>query len=111
MCCLDFKNAFLHADGFSRDVLLRAPEVWDTKNTHRVWKLGSPARSVNGAPVAIHRPLRKFLMKSEDSLALAALRFEASSFDPRFFTGFGDARGAVGAIRRLDSLAFRGHTY
>ena len=33
---LDIKNAFLQADGFDRDVLLRAPCAWNSKDSRRV---------------------------------------------------------------------------
>ena len=40
---LDIKNASLQADGSDRDVLLRAPCEWNSKNSRRVWKLRAPA--------------------------------------------------------------------
>ena len=67
---LDIKNAFLQADGFDRGVFLRAPREWNSKESRRVWKLQAPAYGLIDAPVAAHRPLRKYLLNSVLSLPL-----------------------------------------
>ena len=55
LCSLDVKYAFLQADGFERDVFLRAPMEWDPPCNERVWKRKAPAYGLNDAAVAFHR--------------------------------------------------------
>ena len=80
---LDIKNACLQADGLDCDVFLRAPCAWNSKDSRRVWKLRAPAYRLNYAPVAIHRPLHKYLVNSVDPPSTVGRRLGASSFDPR----------------------------
>ena len=61
---LDIKNACPQADGFDREVYLRASCEWAPKDGRRVWKLRAPAYGLNDAPVAFHRPLPKNLVDS-----------------------------------------------
>ena len=78
----DIKNALLEADGFGRGAPVRAPCEWNSKHGCRVWRLRAPAYGLNEAPVPPHRPLRRKLANSAESLTLVGLRVEASSFDP-----------------------------
>ena len=58
---LDIKEASLQADVFGRDVFIQFPPVWLPGDSRRVWKLNAPAYSMNNAPVAFHRPLKRYL--------------------------------------------------
>ena len=98
ICSQDIKNAFLLADGFGRDVYLRAPCVWNSKKTRRVWILIAPAYGLNDAPVAFRRSLRIFLVNSVESLASVGLRCGVSPFDPRLYFVYNRSGSAVGAI-------------
>ena len=82
---LAIKNACLRADGMYRVVCERAPCEWDSKNSRRVWTLRAPAYGLNDAQVAIHRPLREYLVNPVESFSGVGLRFGASSFAPRLF--------------------------
>ena len=75
---LDIKNACLQADVFGREVYLRAPRGWNSKDARRVWKLRAPAYGLNDAPAVFHRSLRKYSANSVESLSSAGLRFEVS---------------------------------
>ena len=102
---LETKNAFLQADGFGRDVLLRAPCEWNSKESRRVWKLQAPAYGLNDAPAAFRRPLRKYLVNSVHSLSTVGLRFEVSSFDRWLHFVYRKLGSAVGAITtHIDDL-------
>ena len=84
-------------------------QLWNSSDTRRVWKLRAPAYGLNDAPVAVHRPLRKYSVNSAESLPSAGLRFEASSFDPRLFYVFRKSGEAIGAIAtRIDGILGRG---
>ena len=98
MWTLDIKNAFLQADGFDRDVYLRAPCRWNTKGNRRAWRLRAPAYGLNDATVATHRPPRRYLVNSVELPPGVGLRSEVSSFGPRLYDIFRESGGAVGAI-------------
>ena len=72
---LDFKNAFLKADGFGRGVFPRSPAGRDPGSTRRVCKLRKPAYSLNDAPAAFQSALQRYFLNSGDSLARAAFNF------------------------------------
>ena len=57
---LDIKNAFLQADGFDREVYLRAPCGWNSKDVRRIWRLRAPAFARNDAPVRPVGPAQVF---------------------------------------------------
>ena len=82
MWSLGIKNAFLQADGIGREVYVRAPCEWTSKDGRRNWGLRAPANGDNGAPVAFHRPLKKNLVNSEGSFRRVGPRFEAAPSDP-----------------------------
>ena len=96
--CPDIKNACLQADGFDRDVYLRAPCDWNSEDFRRVWNLRAPAYKLNDAPAAFHRSLRKYLVNSVDLPAAVGLRFDVSSFVPRLYFVFRKMGSAVGAF-------------
>ena len=111
LCSLDIKNAFLRAAGFDREVYLRAPCEWDSKDDRQVWKLRAPAYARKDAPVAVHRSLRKYLVASAGSLCSAGPRFELSSFGRRLYYFFRKSWGAVGAITtHIDNISGCGAT-
>ena len=95
---LEIRNVFLQADGVSRDASLRDPQEWESKNTHRNRELGAPAYGFNDAPAAVHRSSQQNLVNSDDSPAKEGPRFEASSFDPRRYSAFGQAGREVWPI-------------
>ena len=73
---MEIKNALLEADGFNREEYVRAPREWNSKKTRHFRKLKAPAYRLNDAPVAFHRPLRKYFPNPAESLSAAGLRFE-----------------------------------
>ena len=77
---LDIKNAFLLADGYTRDVFLQAPEEWGPSRSEGARKLKAPAYGLHDAPVAFHRSLKQYLLNSEASMQNVGLRCQASSF-------------------------------
>ena len=108
---LDIKNVCLQADGFDREVYLRAPGEWEPKDSRRVWKLRPPAYGLNGAPVAFHRPLCKFLANFAESLSRVGLLFEVSWFDPRMYFVYRGLGSAVGVLAtHVDDILGCGET-
>ena len=95
---LDIKNAFLQADPFSREVYLRAPREWCPRAHSQIWRLNAPAYGLNDAPVEFHKTLKRYLVKSTESLKLVGLRFETSKLDPCFYTVFTGCDEAVGTF-------------
>ena len=71
---LDIKNAFLQADPFPREVYLQAPPEWCPRLSSRIWRLNAPAYGLNDAPVEFHKTLKRYLVKSGESLKLVGLR-------------------------------------
>ena len=65
---LDIKNAFLQADPFPREVYLQASREWCPRTLSRIWRLNAPAYGLNGAPVEFHKTLKRYLVKSQESL-------------------------------------------
>ena len=82
---LDIEYTLLQADGFDREVCLRAPRERNSANIRRVCKLRAPAYELSDAPVAFHRPLRNYLVNPGESPFSGGLRFEAPSSDPRMY--------------------------
>ena len=95
---LDIKNAFLQADPFPREVYLQAPREWCPCNPCRVWRLNDPAYGLNDAPAEFHKTLKRYLVKSQESLQLAGLRFETSTLDPCLYTVLNTGGGVVGVF-------------
>ena len=62
----------------------------------RIWRLNAPAYRLNDAPVEFHKTLKRYLVKSEESLKLVGLRFETSKLDPCLYTVFTADSEAVG---------------
>ena len=60
---------------------MQSPSEWLPGDSPRVWKLNAPAYSLNDAPVAFHRSLKRYLVNECDSLKLVDARLEASKFD------------------------------
>ena len=94
----DFKDAFLRAGGFERDVFLHAPEERDPPSGKRLWKLKAPARGLNDAPAAFHRSLKRNLSNSELFVEKVGLRRQASTSDPCLFFVFRAQGQSVGAL-------------
>ena len=80
---LDIKNACQHADGLDREVCLRAPCDWYSKDDRRVLGLRASTHGLNDTPVAFRRPTHKYLMNSAESPFSASICFEVSSFGSR----------------------------
>ena len=95
---LDIKNAFLQADPFPREVYLQAPREWCPGNPCRVWRLNAPAYELNDAPVEFHKTLKRYLVKSNESLKLVGLRFETSTLDPRLYAILNNEKVAAGVF-------------
>ena len=79
---LDIKSAFPRADGFGRQVFLRAPVEWAPEGTHRFRKLHAPACRLHDAPAAFFRAPRRFSLNSVNPFARAALKPQISSSGP-----------------------------
>ena len=75
---LDIKNASFQADPFHREVYLHAPLERRPLSPNRVWELNAPAYVLNGAPVAFHRSLKRYLLQHEVSLKMIGLRVTVS---------------------------------
>ena len=106
---LDTEIASLQADGFSRDVCLRAPTRLSPSGARRIWKLRAQVCSLKDAPVAIHGSSQKYLRSSEESYASVGFRVQVSSFGPRLFFVFREEGGALGAVTtRLPVILGRG---
>ena len=101
-------DAFRHSEGFDREVYLRAPCEWNSKDTRGVGILRAPAHGLSDAPVAFRRPLRKYLVNSAESLSSVRIRSEVSPFNPRPCYMFRKSGGDAGAIatRAGDILGF-----
>ena len=95
---LEIQNAFRQADGFDREVYLRAPCESNSKDTRRVRELRAPAYGLNDALVASHSSLRQYSVNSVSSPSSVGLRFDVSSFGPRVFFIFRKSGKAVGEI-------------
>ena len=95
---LEIKNAFPQAHGFDREVYLRAPCEWNSKDTRRVWQLRKPAYRLHGAPAASHRSFHKNLVNSAKSLSSVGLRRDVSSFDPFMYFAYRKSGSAVGVL-------------
>ena len=95
---LDIENAFLHAGDLDREVFLRAPREWNSQDTRRVWQMQTATYGLNDAPAAFHQPLRRYVANSAESLPIAKLRLEVSSFDPCMYFISRETVEAVGAI-------------
>ena len=106
---LDIKNAFLRADGFAREVYLRAPCGRNSKGARRKRKLRAPAYGLNDTPAASLRASGKYLVTSTESPPSVGLRCEVSPFSPRmyFFPQIGDGRGGYHHTRRRYFGAWR----
>ena len=57
-------------------------------DSRRVWKLNAPAYGMNGAPVAFHRPLKRYLLNEGAPPLAVDLRIEVSKFDTCLFFVF-----------------------
>ena len=82
---LGIKNAALWADGYGREVIVRAPDGWGSRGARRIWRLKSPASGLKAGPLESRRSLDTYLPNSAASPSNAGLEFEVSSFDPRPF--------------------------
>ena len=88
---LDIENAFLQADGLSRDVSLHAPGQWKPSSGHRFRQLNASPYGTTNAPAALRRSLEQYLACSAVSLAKLELQYRASAsapasyFDPCVF--------------------------
>ena len=98
LCSPEIKNAFPQATGFDREVYLRAPREWNSKDTSRVWQLRKPAYRLHGAPAAIHRSLNTNQVHSAKSLSSVGLRRDVSPFDPFMYFVYRKSGSAVGAL-------------
>ena len=106
---LDIKNAFPQVGGFDREVYLRAPCGWGSKEARRAWKSRAPAHELNDAPVAPRRSLRKFLVDSAESLASVGLRFKVTQFGPRAHFICRESEKAAGVVAaHIDGVSGRG---
>ena len=92
------KNAFSRPDGFDREVYLRAPSEWNSKDNRRARRLRAPAYGLNDAAVAAHRSPLQHLGNSVELPAGAGLRSEVPSFGPCLYYIFRESGGAAGAI-------------
>ena len=102
---LDIKNAFLQANGFDREVYLRAPCERNSKDTRRVWQLRAPAYGSNDAPAAFRRSLRKYPANPAESLSSVGLHFKASPFDPCVHFVYQKSGSAVGVnVTHIDDI-------
>ena len=90
---LDIENVFLQADPFPREFYPQAPSERRPRNPNRAWRLNAPAYGLNDAPVEFHKTLKRYLLKSEESLKMAGLRFETSTLDPCLYMVFNGERG------------------
>ena len=55
---LDTENAFTQAGGFDREVYLRAPAEWHSKDGRGFWRQRAPTYGRNDTTVAFDRPLQ-----------------------------------------------------
>ena len=94
----EIKNPFLQADGFQRDVWLRAPVGRGPSGSWRIWKLQDPAYGLNNMPVASRETLQHCLMCSEEWSAFGGLKFREYSFDSCMYFVFRGDGGAVDAL-------------
>ena len=81
----DIENAFFQADGFDRDVFLRAPGEWGPGASRRARNLNAPAYGLNDAPAASRRSPKQHLLSGTMSMERVGLRCEGSTFDPCLF--------------------------
>ena len=86
---LDVKNAFLRADGFTRDALLQAPIECEPLRCALIWKLKTPAFRLDDAPLACHRDLEKHLLNSDESVKQVRLPCHVLAFDTCLLFIFG----------------------
>ena len=105
---LDFQKASLRADGFDREVYLRAPDESKSKDDRSLWRLRALAYGINDAPVALHQSLSKFWVNSSKSASGAGLRSEVSLFGPRFFGASAGWGSCAGLPRFLGQISVRG---
>ena len=97
---LDISDAFPRADGFCRDIYVRAPGEWISKDARRIMKLEAPAYSLGGSPAAFRQSWREYSVESVESPFKVGHRFEAPSVDPSLYFVLRISGGAVGAIAR-----------
>ena len=84
---LDVKNA-----------LPQSPPEWLPGHSRRVWQLNPPAYTLNDAPVAFYRSLKRYLVNERDSSRAVDLRLQTSKVDPRLFFVYHRSGFAVGGI-------------
>ena len=95
---LEVKSALRQADGFGREVYVRAPCEWNSRAV-AVFGNWRPLRTALMMPRRhLIGPMRNYLVNSMRSPSAVGLRFEVSSFDPRLYFVFRTSGGAVGAI-------------
>ena len=63
-----------------------------------MWRLNAPAYGLNDAPVEFRKTLKRYLVKSQESLQLVGLRFETSTLDPCLYAVFNNEGEAVGVF-------------
>ena len=95
---LNIKNALSQADGFGREVFVRAPLGWGPKTAYRIRKLRAPASGLKKASAAFQRTLGRYLLNSGASLSRAGLKFQVSSPEPRLNFVFRKSCEVAGAI-------------
>ena len=71
---------------------------WGPRGAHRIWKLQAPAYGLHDAPAAFRNALQRFLLRAEDSSALAALKFQVSTFGPRVYLVCRGSRSVAGTL-------------
>ena len=75
-----------------------APAQWDPSGANRICKSRGPAYGLSDAPADSQRTLRPYLLRAENSLAPADLKFQVSaSRHCLYFVSRGNG-GAVGAL-------------
>ena len=74
-------TAFLQADGFGREVFLRAPVDGHPHGAGRFRRPWALASGLNDVPAALCETLHQYLRGERDSPAMVGLNFKVSTFD------------------------------
>ena len=95
---LGIETSFLRTDGSNREVFLLAPLGWDPHGAGRHRGLRGPSCGPIVEPVAACETLHAYSFGEQDSVAMAGLKFQVSTFDPCLFSGSRAHGGAVGVL-------------